>query len=50
MIGTIDSAAVRRGAILLVNIGVPLLLGAITGQSQAALAAVIVGNAVWLCR
>jgi hypothetical protein len=43
MIGTIDSAAVRRGAIFLVNIGVPLLVGAITGQSQAALAAVIVG-------
>ncbi len=45
MIGTIDSAAVRRGAIFLVNIGVPLLVGASTGQSQAALAAVIVAVA-----
>jgi len=39
----IDAAHVRRGAIFLVNIGVPLLVGAVSGQSQAALAAVIVG-------
>jgi hypothetical protein len=42
-IGRIRAAHVRRGAIFLVNIGVPLLAGAATGQSQAALAAVIVG-------
>ena len=39
----IDAGHLRRGALFLVNIGVPLLFGAISGQSQAALAAVIVG-------
>lgn len=39
----IDAAKIRRGALFLVNIGVPLLAGAITGQSHAALAAVILG-------
>jgi uncharacterized membrane protein YccC len=39
----IDAAQIRRGALFLVNIGVPLLVGAINGQSQAALAVVIVG-------
>ena len=43
MIGTINSARARRGVIFLVNIGAPLLVGASTGQSQAALAAAIVG-------
>jgi hypothetical protein len=39
----IDAAHVRRGALFLINIGTPLLVGAISGQSLAALAAVIVG-------
>lgn len=38
-----NAGQVRRGALFLVNVGVPLLIGAISGQSQAALAAVIVG-------
>ena len=39
----VNATHVRRGAIFFVNIGVPLLVGAATGQSQAALAAVVVG-------
>jgi hypothetical protein len=39
----IDAAHVRRGLLFLVNIGIPLLVGAVRGQSQAALAAVVVG-------
>jgi Fusaric acid resistance protein-like len=39
----VDATRVRRGAIFFINIGVPLLVGTVTGQSQAALAGVIVG-------
>jgi len=39
----LDSVKIRRGALFLANIGVPLLIGAGRGESQAALAAVIVG-------
>jgi len=42
-LGRVNAAHVRRGAIFLVNIGVPLIVGAASGQSQAALAAVIAG-------
>jgi len=41
--GSPDAGAVRRAALFLVNIGVPLLIGAALNQSQAALAAIIVG-------
>lgn len=40
---SVEGAQVRRGALFLVNIGVPLVLGAWRGESRAALAAVIVG-------
>jgi hypothetical protein len=40
---SIDAAKIRRAAIFLVNIGVPLVVGVVRGESQAALAAVIVG-------
>ena len=39
----IDAAHVRRGEIFLVNVGAPLLVGAWRGESQSALAAVIIG-------
>jgi hypothetical protein len=39
----IDAGHVRRGALFLINIGAPLVVGVIFGQSQAALAATIVG-------
>jgi uncharacterized membrane protein YccC len=39
----LDAGHVRRGALFLVNIGTPLLVGVIFGQSQAALAATVVG-------
>jgi hypothetical protein len=39
----VDAGQVRRGALFLVNIGMPLLVGATRGESQAALAAVVVG-------
>jgi len=41
----VEAAQIRRGALFLINIGTPLLVGAIAGQSQAALAAVILGMA-----
>ncbi|MDR3420817.1 MAG: FUSC family protein [Xanthobacteraceae bacterium] len=40
---SIDAPKIRRGAIFLVNIGVPLVVGVARGESQAALAAVVVG-------
>jgi hypothetical protein len=39
----VDAGQVPRGALFLVNIGMPLLVGAARGESQAALAAVVVG-------
>jgi uncharacterized membrane protein YccC len=39
----LDAGHVRRGALFLINIGTPLLVGVIFGQSQAALAATVVG-------
>jgi hypothetical protein len=39
----VDNAQVRRGVLFLVNVGAPLLVGIFRGESQAALAAVIVG-------
>jgi uncharacterized membrane protein YccC len=41
----IDTAHVRRGLQFLVNIGVPLVVGVVRGESDVALAAVIVGMA-----
>ena len=41
----IAAAPIRRGALFLVNIGTPLLVGAFSGQSQVALAAVLLGMA-----
>src|SRR5262245_39524938 len=41
----VDASHVRRGAQFLINIGVPLLVGVLRGESQIALAAVIVGMA-----
>ena len=40
---SIDAVKIRRRVLFLVNIGVPLVVGAITGQSQAALPAVVLG-------
>jgi hypothetical protein len=40
---SVQVAQIRRGAMFLVNIGVPLVVGALRAESQAALAAVIVG-------
>jgi hypothetical protein len=41
----VDAGHVRRGLQFLINIGVPLLVGVLRGESQIALAAVIVGMA-----
>jgi uncharacterized membrane protein YccC len=41
----IDAAYIRRGVQFLINIGTPLVVGVVRGESQAALAAVIVGMA-----
>src|SRR5215813_866219 len=41
----VDASHVHRGAQFLINIGVPLLVGVLRGESQIALAAVIVGMA-----
>ena len=40
---SIETAHIRRGTLFLVNLGVPLIVGAARGQSSAALAAVVVG-------
>lgn len=40
---SVEVAQARRGALFLANIGVPLVIGTVRGESQAALAAVIVG-------
>jgi hypothetical protein len=39
----VDASHVRRGLQFLVNIGTPLLIGVLRGESQMALPAVIVG-------
>lgn len=41
----INAGHVRRGIQFLVNIGTPLVVGALRGESQTALAAVVVGMA-----
>jgi uncharacterized membrane protein YccC len=41
----IDASHVRRGLLFLINIGVPLFIGVVRGESQIALAAVILGMA-----
>ena len=41
----INAGHVRRGIQFLVNIGTPLVVGAVRGESQTALAAVVVGMA-----
>ena len=40
-----DGGHVRRGALFLINIGAPLLIGVLRGEAQVALPAVIVGMA-----
>lgn len=42
---SVNAAHVRRGLQFLVNIGTPLVVGVMRGESQAALAAVVVGMA-----
>jgi hypothetical protein len=46
----INAGHVRRGMQFLVNIGTPLVVGALRGESQTALAAVAVGIAGRLVR
>jgi len=41
----VDASHVRRGLQFLINIGVPLLVGVLRGESQVALPAVIIGMA-----
>jgi hypothetical protein len=44
----VDASHVRRGLQFLINIGVPLLVGVLRGESQVALPAVIIGMAFGL--